>query len=92
MIRALIGVLIAAIAAAFIRGVIGMITREMGSMMNPEKGSAPPRADSGPAPSSPPPSGTALRKCRVCETYSPADRMIDGAYCSAACKENSNAA
>jgi hypothetical protein len=87
MIRALIGVLIAALAAAFIRGLIGMITKEVGQMMNQESG---PETKQNPQAS--PTQGTPLRKCRVCETYSPADRMLEGNYCSAACKEKAHAA
>jgi hypothetical protein len=67
MIKALIGLLVAAIAAAFIRAVMAMITKEVKEMVNPE---APPK-----------PQPTALKKCPVCGTYSPADRQ----YCSEAC-------
>jgi hypothetical protein len=87
MIRALIGVLIAALAAAFIRGLIGMITKEVGQMMNPE---TPPETNRNPQESLQ--QGTPLRKCQSCETYTPADRMLDGAYCSSACKDNAHAA
>jgi hypothetical protein len=87
MIRALIGVLIAALAAAFIRGLIGMITKEVGSMMNPE---APKETEQNAQAS--PSQGTPLRKCKVCDTYSPSDRMLEGNYCSPACKEKAHAA
>jgi hypothetical protein len=72
MIRALIGVLIAAIVAAFMRAVIAMISREVSDMTNPKAA----------APQPPPsPSQAALRKCPVCGTYSPGD------YCSDACRD-----
>ncbi len=86
MIRGLIGVLIAVIVAAFIRGLIGMITREMGQMMNAEKSESAANGNAA-GPGAPANASTALRKCRVCETYSPADRMIDGQYCSPVCQE-----
>ncbi len=72
MVRALIGVLIAAIVAAFMRAVIGMITREVSDMVNPKA-----TADK----QSPSPSQTALKKCPVCGTYSPGD------YCSEDCRK-----
>jgi len=77
MIKALIGLLIAAIAAAFIRAVIQMITKEVGQMVNPEgpKAAAPSAG----------PTSTALKKCQVCGTYSPAERLVKGQYCSEAC-------
>lgn len=87
MIRALIGVLIAALAAAFIRGLIGMITKEVGQMMKQEAG-----PETGQSAQASPPQGTPLRKCKICDTYSPADRMLEGAYCSSACKDTANAA
>ncbi len=75
MIKALIGLLIAAIAAAFIRAVIAMITKEVKDMVNPE---APPQPQ--------PTSGQAsLKKCPVCGTYSPAERLIRGQFCCEAC-------
>jgi hypothetical protein len=70
MIRALIGLLIAAIAAAFIRAVIGMITKEVTQMVNPDSEG---------------PTATALKKCPVCGTYAPAERLIGGRFCSEAC-------
>lgn len=84
MIRALIGLLIAAIAAAFIRGVIQMITREVGQMVNPDSNKANPNA-AGPNTASAAGTATPLRKCPVCGTYTPGDRMIQGKYCSEAC-------
>ncbi len=75
MIKALIGLLIAAIAAAFIRAVMAMITKEVKEMVNPE---APPKAQ-------PTAGQTSLKKCPVCGTYSPAERLIGGQYCSEAC-------
>ena len=84
MIRALIGLLIAAIAMAFIRGVIGMITREVSQMMKPESGPAGP-SSSGSAPGSAPGNTTALSKCAVCGVYTPTDRLIDGKFCSQKC-------
>ena len=71
MIKALIGLLVAAIAAAFIRAVMTMITKEVKEMVNPG------------APTKPQPTAgpTSLKKCPVCGTYSPADRQ----YCSEAC-------
>ncbi len=87
MIRALIGVLIAALAAAFIRGLIGMITKEVGQMMKQE--TEPETKQSAKAS---PSQGAPLRKCKVCETYSPADGMLEGNYCSAACKDKAHAA
>ncbi len=92
MIRALIGVLIAALAAAFIRGLIGMITKEVGQMMNPEAPADPSRNAQESPKQGTPIQGTPLRKCQACETYSPADRMLDGAYCSSACKDKAHAA
>ncbi len=88
MIKALIGLLIAAIAAAFIRGVIAMITREVGEMVNPDSAKAKPN-DAGPNTASAAGSATPLRKCAICGTYSPADRMIRGSYCSEACATRS---
>ncbi len=81
MIRALIGLLIAAIAAAFIRAVMAMISREVSEMVNPTQKAAegsppPPKAEGG---------STPLKKCPVCGTYSPADKLIRGQYCSEAC-------
>ena len=75
MIKALIGLLVAAIAAAFIRAVMAMITKEVKEMVNPE------------APQKPQPSAgpTSLKKCPVCGTYSPAERLVGGQYCSEAC-------
>ncbi len=87
MIRALIGVLIAALVAAFVRGLYNMILKEVGEMAKPQ-GTPPPGA----APAGSPSAGTALRKCLVCETYSPGDRMVDGKFCSLACQEKSRAA
>lgn len=79
MIRALIGLLVAAIAAAFIRAVIGMITKEVKDMVNPE----------GPKPSAAPdsagPAATQLKKCPVCGTYAPVGRLVNGQYCSQEC-------
>ncbi len=91
MIRALIGLLIAAIAAAFIRGVIQMITREVGQMVNPDSNKANPNAAGPNTANAAGPSGTAtpLRKCAVCGTYTPGDRMIQGKYCSEACATRS---
>ena len=89
MIRALIGLLIAAIAAAFIRGIIAMISREVQQMVNPDS----PKATPGEAPSNATnntaSTGTPLRKCAICGTYSPGDRMIQGTYCSQACASRS---
>lgn len=79
MIRALIGLLIAAIAAAFIRAVIGMITKEVSQMVNPEP------AEGKPKPAAEGPTATALKKCPVCGTYSPAERLVNGKFCSTAC-------
>jgi hypothetical protein len=77
MIKALIGLLIAAIAAAFIRAVMAMITKEVKDMVNPEAPSKPQSQQSaGP---------TSLKKCPVCGTYSPAERLIRGQFCSEAC-------
>ncbi len=78
MIRALIGLLVALIAAAFIRAVIGMITREVKEMVNPES----PQAKPNPAA---PPTSTALKKCPVCGTYAPVERLVRGQYCSDEC-------
>ena len=75
MIKALIGLLVAAIVAAFIRAVMGMITKEVKEMVNPE---APPK----PQPTAGP---TSLKKCAICGTYSPAERLVGGQYCSDAC-------
>jgi len=72
MIKALIGLLIAAIAAAFIRAIMAMITKEVKEMVNPE---APQKPQSTAGPTS------SLKKCPVCGTYAPADRQ----YCSEAC-------
>ena len=88
MIKALIGLLIAAIAAAFIRGVIAMITREVGQMVNPDSAKAKPN-DASPNTASASGTATPLRKCAVCGTYSPADRMIRGSFCSEACATRS---
>ncbi len=82
MIRALIGLLIAAIAAAFIRAVIGMITREVATMVNPQQPQQPPPPGGAPGAG---PTATSLKKCPVCGTYAPAERLIRGAYCSEAC-------
>jgi hypothetical protein len=79
MIRALIGLLIAAIAAAFIRAVIGMITKEVTQMVNPDS------AEGKPKPAAEGPTATALKKCPVCGTYAPAERLIGGRFCSEAC-------
>lgn len=88
MIKALIGLLIAAMAAAFIRGVIAMITREVGQMVNPDSNQAKPN-EAGPNTASAAGSATPLRKCAICGTYSPADRMIRGSFCSEACATRS---
>lgn len=88
MIRALIGVLIAALAAAFIRGLIGMITKEVGQMMKQESEGQETKATA----ASSPQTGAALRKCKVCETYYPAGQMLEGEFCSLACKEKFRAA
>lgn len=80
MIKALIGLLIAAIAAALIRAVIGMITKEVKDMVNPDQ--------AGPQPQNPqqaPPESSPLKKCSVCGTYSPAERLVRGQFCSEAC-------
>jgi len=83
MIRALIGLLIAAIAAAFIRGVIALITKEVKDMVNPED---PQQSPPNPQQQAPPPSSsTSLKKCPVCGTYTPAERLVNGQYCSEAC-------
>jgi hypothetical protein len=79
MIRALIAMLVAAIAAAFIRAVIGMIQREVSEMVNPK---TPPTA---PPPNAPPPGANPLRKCPVCGTYAPADKLAEGRFCSPTC-------
>lgn len=82
MIRALIGLLIAAIAAAFIRAVIGMITKEVTQMVNPDAAGDKPKAGpAGPAG----PTATALKKCPVCGTYVPASQLIGGRFCSEVC-------
>jgi hypothetical protein len=92
MIRALIGVLIAALAAAFIRGLIGMITKEVGQMMNPEApGETNRNAQESPKQGTPI-QGTPLRKCKACETYSPAGQMLEGLYCSTECRDSAQAA
>ncbi|MBM3758797.1 MAG: hypothetical protein FJW36_00970 [Acidobacteria bacterium] len=88
MIRALIGLLIAAIAAAFIRAVIGMITKEVTQMVNPDAAGG--QAKPGPAgPGGPAgaagPTPTALKKCPVCGTYVPAAQLIGGRFCSEVC-------
>jgi hypothetical protein len=87
MIRALLGVLIAALVAAFVRGLFQMILKEVGQMAKPEGGAAAPAS-----PASAPQGSTALRKCAVCETYTPGDRMLENKYCSSACQEKSRAA
>lgn len=81
MIRALIGLLVAAIAAAFIRAVIQMITKEVTQMVNPEA----PKGPAGPTAQTAGPGSTALKKCPVCGTYSPAERLVRGQYCSEDC-------
>ncbi len=80
MIKALIGLLIAAIAAAFIRGVIAMISKEVTQMVNPDQPKAAPQGPQQAASNS-----TPLKKCPVCGTYSPAERLVQGQYCSTAC-------
>lgn len=80
MIKALIGLLIAAIVAAFIRGVIAMITKEVTEMVNPDPPKAAPQEPQQAASNS-----TPLKKCPACGTYSPAERLVQGQYCSTAC-------
>jgi hypothetical protein len=82
MIRALIGLLVAAIAAAFIRAVIQMIKKEVTQMVNPEE---PQAGAAGPTAQGAAPASSALKKCPVCGTYSPVDRLVSGQYCSAEC-------
>ncbi len=83
MIKALIGLLVAAIAAAFIRAVIAMITKEVKDMVNPEQPQGGPQKPQGGQQAGP--AASALKKCVVCGTYSPSERMVRGQYCSEAC-------
>lgn len=62
-----------------------MITKEVGQMVKDEASAQAPNPQAAPA------TGTALRKCKVCDTYSPADRLLEGSYCSEACRTNAHA-
>lgn len=88
MIRALIGLLVAAIAAAFIRAVVGMITKEVTNMVNPEQAPRPTPPPPAAAPGGP--TATALKKCPVCGTYSPSERLVAGQYCSPECAQKAS--
>ena len=83
MIKALIGLLIAAIVAAFIRAVIAMISKEVTQMVNPDQPKSAPQDPPNPQQSAG--TSTPLKKCLVCGTYSPAERLVLGQYCSDAC-------
>jgi hypothetical protein len=88
MIRALIIGLVGIIAAAFVRALVGMIFKEMGDMMKQEKASGGEAGQAAPPGSA----GAALKKCQVCGTYTTPERLLGGAYCSAACQEKARAA
>jgi hypothetical protein len=89
MIRWIIVTLVGLIVMAFLRGVMGMIQREVTNMTSGA-------GEAEPKPGAPPPKpgasgqgAQALVRCAVCSTYSPADRLIQGKYCSQACAAKS---
>jgi hypothetical protein len=87
MIRWVIVTLLGLLVMAFMRGVMGMIKREVNDMMSGQTpAGAQPGANST-STNSADAKAPVLKKCAACGTYSPEDRLVSGVYCSAACAE-----